>query len=94
MYSKLILVLIAALTITASAQGAGPNYHLYVSDAFNFSVEYPRSWNRGDVLHPQTVIRVESPDGDDFNITVVPNKALEKIAAKEFSELLYDQVSE
>lgn len=92
MYKRVFSVLLSTLLVTTYLQAAEPNYHLFVSETHKFSVQYPRSWNRADVIHPQTVIRVESPDGDDFNITVVQNQALQSLTPREYSKIMYDQV--
>lgn len=44
------------------------------------------------MVHPQTVIRVESPDGDDFNITVVENPSLQSMSPSEYTKQMYNNV--
>lgn len=44
--------------------------HIFVSRENDFSMQYPKTWNRAETVHPQTVIRLESTDGNDYNIGV------------------------
>ncbi len=66
--------------------------HVFVSKEHEFSVQYPKSWTPGEVVHAQTTIRVESPDGDDFNITVVEDAALRDMTPKEYVGGMMGQV--
>lgn len=49
-------------------------------------MSYPKSWTRGELVQPQTIIRVESPNGDDYNIMVVKNSALKDMSPKKFAD--------
>jgi len=91
-YIKVFSVILTVLLVTTHLQAAEPDYHLFVSKIHKFTVQYPRSWNRADVVHQQTVIRVESPDGDDFNTTVVQDQAFLSLSPSEYSKIMYNQV--
>jgi len=86
----LIQLLLTTLIITTSA--FAPDDHVFVSEEHGFSMQYPKTWNKGEVVHPQTVIRVESPDGDDYNITVVQDLALRDMSPQQYVDWMLDQV--
>lgn len=90
MYRKLFAALVLLFFCVANIQSAESDYHLFVSNENNFSVQYPKSWNRASVIHPQTVIRVESPVGDDFNVTAVKNLDLQDMTPDEYATLMHD----
>jgi hypothetical protein len=86
----LIQLLLTTLIITTSAFAS--DYHVFVSEEHGFSMQYPKTWNKGEVIHPQTVIRVESPDGDDYNIVVVQDPALRDMSPQQYADWMLGQV--
>jgi hypothetical protein len=86
---KLILVLLASLAFSTPMLASESDYHLFVSEKHRFSMQYPASWNRAKTIHLQTIIRIESPDGDDYNITVEQLPILKSMSTQEFVEIMH-----
>ncbi len=90
MVKKLILTAFALLFVPPSLSEAESNYHAFTSAIYKFAVSYPKTWNRGEAVYPQTVIRVESPDGEDFNVTVIRNRYIRELSPNEYATMMHD----
>lgn len=66
--------------------------HVFICKEHEFSMQYPDTWSVGESIHPQTVIRVESPDGDDYNITVVKDPALTKFTTEQYAKEMLTRI--
>ncbi len=62
--------------------------HIFVSEEQKFSVQYPKKWNRAETILPQTIIRLESPDGEDFNIGVTDIPQLKDVPVKDYTKTM------
>lgn len=69
-----------------------PRNQVFISEEHDFSMQYPRDWSAGKTLHSQTIIRVSSPDDDDYNITVVSDPAFLKMTPERYSSEMLTQV--
>lgn len=81
----IIPILVTLHAITAVVVFAADT-HIFTSEVHGFSMQYPASWNRAETTLPQTVIRVESPGGDDYNIVVTQDPSLRSITPQQFAD--------
>ena len=92
--SKRTLPLLLAFPLLwASSSSHAQDYTTFVSEEHRFSMQYPATWTRGDLLHPQSVIRLESPDGDDYVVSVVKNSALRNTSPSDYVDALLPQMN-
>ena len=82
--TKLLIVILITLGIQSSV--VATDFERFVSRVHGFTVEYPTRWKLSDTVHPETVISVASPDGDDFNVVVLKDPALNQMSAEEFAQ--------
>ncbi len=80
-----ISALIVFLTAYPILQAAESEDQIFVSEEQKFSLQYPKTWSRAETILTQTVIRLESPDGEDFNVAVTEIPQLKSAPVKEYT---------
>lgn len=82
--SKVVAIGENCLSHNFSKSTSESDNEVFVSYKHGFSMQYPKSWNKGETIHPQTVIRVESIDGEDYNITVFYSSDLVEMSTDDY----------
>ncbi len=81
----LIALSLTLFSCASQVVAAEADDHIFVSEEHKFSVQYPKAWNTAETILPQTVIRLESPDGEDFNVAVTEIPQLKDVSPEEYS---------
>lgn len=63
-------------------------YELVVNNAKSFSAKYPSDWKPTKSLYSTTVLKVESPDGQDYGINVITDDKLNLTSADKIAAFL------
>lgn len=80
---QLSIIFFTLITCSSHIFAAEADDHIFVSNEHRFSVQYPKAWNTAETILPQTIIRLESPDGEDFNVGVTEIPQLKDVSPKE-----------
>ncbi len=78
------------MAVAAVAYAHGSGYKVFTSQEHGFSMQYPDTWEIGGTVNPNTVIRVVSPEGDDYNIVVWEDEEFLSMSELEFAEHIID----